>query len=58
MRVCDRHNRKLAAEVVHIKSTDTYFDLCESCANEALKFLSDKKKETVVPKPKRKLFGK
>ena len=50
MRVCDRHNRKPAAEQIHIKSSDTTYDLCNDCAVQIEKFLSSPKKEAVEGK--------
>jgi len=56
MRVCDRHNRKPATETIHIKSSDTQYDLCSECAGKIEKFISNPKKEDVEPK-KRSLLG-
>ena len=50
MRVCDRHNRKPAIEEIHIKSSDTTYDLCHDCAKEILKFIANPRKEAVEPK--------
>ena len=50
MKVCDRHPRKPAKETIHIKSTDSQYDLCESCAKEIEKFISNPKKESVERK--------
>ncbi len=57
MRVCDRHPRKRATETILMISTDSQFDLCEECANLIEKFISDTKKETVEPKPRRNILG-
>jgi hypothetical protein len=56
MKVCDRHPRKPAKESITIKSSDSHYDLCDACAHEIEKFISDVKKESV--EPKRKFFGK
>ena len=56
MRVCDRHPRKKATDTIILKTTDSQFDLCESCTMEIAKFISSVKKETV--EPKRGFFGK
>ena len=55
MRVCDRHPRKQATEKMHMESTDTEVDLCEPCAKEIMKFISNVKKESVE---KRNWLGK
>ena len=47
MRVCDRHNRKPATETIHIKSSDSTYDLCADCAKQIEKFISKSKKEAV-----------
>ena len=51
MRVCDRHPRKAAVNTCHIdgKDTDAWFDLCQKCADEIMKYLGDPAKETVEP---------
>ena len=56
MRVCDRHPRKPATDTIILTSTDSQFDLCESCTMEIAKFISNVKKEAVVGK--RSFFGK
>jgi len=56
MRVCDRHPRKPATDTIVLKSTDSTFDLCETCTIEIAKFLSNAKKEAV--EGKRSFFGR
>ena len=56
MRVCDRHPRKKATDTIHIKSTDSQYDLCSECADQIAKFISNVKKDSV--EKKRGLFGK
>jgi len=56
MRVCDRHPRKKATEGILLKSTDSQFDLCDECAAQITKFISNPKKESVVTE--RRFFGK
>ncbi len=56
MRVCDRHPRKRATEEILLKSTDSKFDLCEECAAQISKFISNVKKEDV--ESKRNWLGK
>ena len=41
--------------MMHIESTDTEVDLCEPCAKEIMKFISNVKKESVE---KRNWLGK
>ena len=55
MRVCDRHPRKKATKIVHFVEDDTWVDLCEPCAKEIMKFISNVKKESVE---KRNWLGK
>ena len=50
MRVCDRHPRKPATDTIVLKSTDSQFDLCESCTMEIAKFITNVKKEAVEGK--------
>ena len=57
MKVCDRHNRKPATEVVTVQSLDSKFDLCLECANQILEFMRDTGKDTVADKPKRNILG-
>ena len=56
MRVCDRHPRKKATDSILLKSTDSQFDLCDDCAAQIAKFISNVKKESVDQK--RGFFGK
>jgi len=56
MRVCDRHPRKKAIEEVHIKSTDTWYDLCQPCVDEITKFISKPRQDAVDDK--RTIFGR
>jgi len=56
VKVCDRHPRKKATDTIVLTSTDSRFDLCESCTIEIAKFISDVKKDSV--EKKRGLFGK
>jgi len=50
MRVCDRHPRKPATDTIHMKSSDSHYDLCEPCAREIEKFISNVRKEGVEKK--------
>lgn len=36
MRICDRHEAKKvkATDILHLKSTEEHFDLCQDCVEE------------------------
>ena len=57
MRVCDRHPRSKATDTVHIASHDAYFDLCEQCTNEIMRFIS-KPKAVVTMKKGNGILGR
>lgn len=57
MRVCDRHNRKPAVDEVRIQSDGSVHDLCADCSKQIIKFLGDRKRETVEKAKKKTIFG-
>lgn len=52
MKICDRHPGVRAIEIVKLENDYSFFDVCQECKTEVLRYLSEP--GLVVAKSKRK----
>lgn len=58
MRVCDRHPRKPAMDVVSFETDDNKFDLCAECVEKIRVFLGDFEVKDVEKPPKKSILSR